>query len=199
MPLYDNAGTERLQYRSTRRRRAAFVIMLAAGFAACERQAEAVDEAAPTVVEAGNCDEGGFLKAELYGSIERRLDWSADDMLCESMLRPDGEGVRLRFTGAAAERRLAIILALPGLERGVTGSEYATVATLTVEGSGRFFSTPNTDTCWTDITEQAFIADDRYDVTGKLYCVAPLGEINGDAAVEIPELTFRGTVAWESK
>lgn len=151
------------------------------------------------VLATGNCGDAGFLTAQLYGSIERRVEWTGQEMLCESMLRPDGQGVRLRFTGATAEHRLAIILALPQLARGATGNEYSTVATLTVEGSGRFFSTPNTDTCWTDVTEQTLIADDRFDIAGKLYCVAPLGEINGDAAVEIPELAFRSSMDWANK
>lgn len=117
------------------------------------------------------------------------------------MLRPEGEGIRLRFTGNAADSELAIILAMPELRRGVAGNESPTVVTLTVEGSGRFFSTPTLGSCWTDIVTHDRIGDsgERYEVSGTLYCVAPLGEINGDAAISIPELNFRGIIDWSTK
>lgn len=172
---------------------------LAAALVACDRPSETADESAPIeVAPASNCGDNAFLGAELYGSIERSLQWSAADIHCESMLRPDGEGVRLRFTGNTANRQLAIILAIPGLERGTTGKELATVATLTVEGSGRFFSTPNLDSCWSDISAQDPIedSDQHYEIAGTLFCVAPLGEVNGDAAISIPRLEFRSIVEW---
>ena len=176
---------------------AGLALFLVAALGACQSADEPAENA--TVVEtASNCEQASFLSAELYGSIERSLGWTAADMRCESMLRPDGQGVRLRFEGTAADRQLAIILALPDLERGRTAKELATITTLTVEGSGRFFSTPNLDSCWTDITAQDAAADggNLYDITGTLYCVAPLGEVNGEAAVSIPELRFRSTIDW---
>ena len=177
----------------------ALTMILSASFAACDQAPENVQKPAPArIISAGACGDNGFMTAELYGSIERSLRWSAADMRCESMVRPDGEGMRLRFTGLAADRQLAIILALPGLEPGRTGKELATVATLTVEGSGRFFSTPNLDSCWSDIDRQDAIEDSgqRYEIAGTLYCVAPLGEVNGEAAISVPELQFRGIIEW---
>lgn len=117
------------------------------------------------------------------------------------MLRPYGEGVRLRFTGDTAGSQIAILLALPELERGEIARETPTIVTLGVEGSGRFFSTPNLQSCWSDIATQDLIEENgnRYDVSGTLYCVAPLGEINGDAAISIPELAFRGVLEWSLK
>ncbi len=166
-----------------------------AALAGCEPPPEA--EEAPPVAEI-TCGDEGFLAAELYGSIEREVNWKASSMQCESMLRPDGEGVRLRFTGETAGRQLAIILALPDLERGMTGEEIPTVATLTVEGSGRFFSTPNLASCWSDIAAHSPLGagEKVHDIQGTLYCVAPLGEVNGEAAISIPQLEFRGIVDW---
>lgn len=169
---------------------------------ACER---ADDEPVPveTAIVAATppgCGADGFLSTELYGSVERNLQWDSSLMHCESMRRPDGQGIRLRLTGDVGEDRIAIILALPGLEPGQAGSEYPTVVTFIVEGSGRFFSTPSLGNCWSDIVRQDRLADtaDRYDLAGTVYCVAPLGEINGDAAISIPELAFRGIVDWSA-
>jgi hypothetical protein len=155
----------------------------------------------PEVVADSNCGNNARLTTELYGSIARQIEWSAAELHCESMLRPEGKGVRLRFTGNAADNQLSIILALPELQRGATAAETPTVVTLTVEGSGRFFTTPTLGSCWSDIVTQELIEDggDTYDISGMLYCVAPLGEINGDAAISIPEMAFRGIVDWNAK
>lgn len=155
----------------------------------------------PEVVVDSGCGDNARLTTELYGSIARQIKWSAEELHCESMLRPEGKGVRLRFTGNAADNRLSIILALPELRRGATGPESPTVVTLTVEGSGRFFTTPTLGSCWSDIVTQDLIEDggDTYNISGTLYCVAPLGEINGDAAISIPEMAFRGIVDWNAK
>ena len=167
---------------------------------ACDRSV--VDEVEPELpaVDQSGCDSPGYLSTQLYGSIARQIQWSHEDLQCESMLRPDGEGVRLRFSGSAADSQLSIILALPELRRADTGPESPTVVTLTVDGSGRFFSTPSSQSCWSDITAHESIPGDgdRYEISGTLYCVAPLGEINGDGAITIPELEFRGIVDWST-
>lgn len=148
-----------------------------------------------------DCGADTYLSTSLYGSIERQIHWADEELHCESMLRPDGKGVRLRFTGKAAGSQLAIILALPDLQPGVAIAESPTVVTLTVEGSGRFFSTPTAEFCWSDIAAQEPIdgSEHQYHISGTLYCVAPLGEINGEAAISIPEMKFRGIVDWSVK
>ncbi|MBT8092904.1 MAG: hypothetical protein KJN77_07705 [Gammaproteobacteria bacterium] len=176
-------------------------ILLLACVGAC--QSESAPPATVATDKADNarsCGEQGFLSATLFGSIERELHWGADELECDNMLRPDGEGIRVRFTGDAANRAVAIILALPDLERGQDGSELPTVVTLTVEGSGRFFSTADLSSCFTDIRAQPVAGQSatQYDARGTMYCVEPLGEINGAAAVSIPKLEFQTRIAWES-
>lgn len=158
------------------------------------------EEEQPSATER-SCGDNGRLSTALYGSIAREINWSADALRCESMLRPDGKGVRLRFIGNISEDDLSIILALPELLPEATDPESPTVVTLTVEGSGRFFTTPTLESCWSDILAQDPIGDSgsRYDISGTLYCVAPLGEINGSAAISIPEMAFRGIVDWNAK
>jgi hypothetical protein len=152
------------------------------------------------VVHERRCGDDGYLSAELFGSIEYKIDWDAHDFNCESMLRPAGAGLRLRFTGSAADREMSIILAVPDLKQGVDGHELPTVVTLTVDGSGRFFSTASLDACFTDISTLAVVNGnaEQYDVRGTLYCVTPLGEINGDAAISIPKMEFQSRVQWEA-
>lgn len=169
--------------------------------AACENgPAEPVPAALPDGPgpAASTCGEKGALQAMLSGAIVAKLDWSDGAVRCESMPRPDAEGVRLRFSGEVGEERLAIIIALPDLDPGETGDEFDSNVTISVEGSGRFFSAPNLDTCWTEIAINEPIEEDSdtYNILGGLTCVTPLGEINGDGFVDIQLLRFSGIANW---
>lgn len=167
---------------------------------ACEPAAVEQPTPSPTFVGSG-CGESGALQTALFGSLETTVSWPGSEMICESMLRPDGQGIRLRFAGDVAGERLTIIIAVPGLRSGEPAVGLPSNMTVTVEGSGRFFSTPNLDSCWTDVNSQTAVSDEQnsYSISGTLYCVSPLGEVNGDAAVSIPELSFTTIVNWEDK
>jgi len=156
--------------------------------------------AAEQEVPAPSCGDRGVLHARFTGAIGAELDWPDDELRCESMPRPDAEGVRLRFSGNVDGQRLAVIIALPGLHAGEAGNEFHSNVTITVEGSGRFFSTPNLDTCWTNITanEPLEESSDTYVVLGELSCVGPLGEINGDGFIDIQLLKFSGIADWST-
>jgi len=155
----------------------------------------------PLAPPTSGCGDAGDAVASLYGSIETHIAWSADDMACDSMQRPNGRGVRLQFVGDASGERLAIIIALPELNREDIAVEVPSNVTVTVEGSGRFFSTSNLDACWTEVISQTKLVDDgdAYALEAILFCISPLGEINGDAAVSIPEFSFSTIVNWNGK
>ena len=156
-----------------------------------------------TAAASRTCGEHGRLQTELFGALVGHLDWSAAELECSGMPRPDGAGARFRFSGqvVGADRRIAIIIALPGLERDAADAELGSKVTLIDEGSGRFFSTWDLDSCWTDITSLVRTDDsgDRFNIGGTLYCVAPLAEVNGDASVSISELIFAGVLDWSDK
>jgi hypothetical protein len=175
-------------------------LLLIAPLVACEPASHAEQAREPVVVDS-SCGENGMLATRLFGGITADIEWSADSVRCESMSRPNSAGIRLRFTGAVDDEQLAFIIALPDLEPGQSGKEFASNVTVTVEGSGRFFSNPNMDSCWTDVmSEEQTAADDgRYTLTGTLYCVTPLGELNGDTAVSVTELSFASIVDWSNK
>ncbi len=149
------------------------------------------------------CGTDGQLQTELYGAVQAVVDWSAGDLDCEGMPRPNGKGARLRFAGIASEidRPIAFIIAIPALERGATAMELVSHVTLIEEGNGRFFGTADIDSCWTDVTSQVALADseDRYTIAGTLYCITALAEMNGDANVSVPELRFTGLIDWSAK
>ncbi len=161
--------------------------------------------AAPTPAAAPppqRCGDSGRLQAELYGAIAGRISWDHSAVECSGMPRPEGRGARLRFAGPldSGDRRVALIIAIPDLERGLTGDELESNVTLIEEGSGRFFSTSTLKNCLTNITDVAATDDsgDRYSISGTLYCVAPLAEVNGTSSVSVGELHFSGLLDWSA-
>lgn len=97
-----------------------------------------------------------------------------------------------------SNKTIAIIIALPDLDPAQTAAELPSNVTVIEEGNGRFFSTPDLDNCWSDITDQRAIDDsgERFTITGTLYCISPLAEVNGASSVSIPELEFSGLIDW---
>lgn len=174
------------------------LLFVAAGLAACSDEPPAAPEPAPPEPVASTCGDLGALQGTLSGAINVNLDWSDQDLLCESMPRPDARGVRIRLSGEIGHERLAVIISLPDLKPGLTGSEVDSVVTIGVDGSGRFFSTANLGTCWVNVTTNAPLAghSNLYNVVGELSCVGPLGEFNGDAFIDIRALRFSGLADW---
>ena len=181
----------------------AVLMLTTAALAGCKPTTRTTLEPAPAAATTlVPCGDAGYLRGRLYGAIPVSLDWSSADLDCEGMPRPSSRGARLRFAGVAAggDLRLAIIIAIPDLERDVAGRELASNVTVIEDGGGRFFSSSDLGNCLTDITimEKLDVDPDRYSIGGKLYCVSPLAEINGDSSVLIPELAFLGLVDWNS-
>lgn len=150
------------------------------------------------------CGADGRLTVELYGSISASIDWRSDALACAGMPRPENEGARVRMSGPLATgdevRTIAFILGLPDLEVGQSGNELPTNVTLIEEGTGRFYSTPDTSGCWTDVRSQLPIGADNdqlYRIEGTLYCISPLAELNGSTSVTFTELNFTGRINWE--
>ena len=152
---------------------------------------------------ASGCDNGGALYTELYGALAGQIEWYLDEMQCEGMPRPNGSGARLRFSGKAGinSTPIAFIIGIPDLERGSDAAELPSNVTVIEESTSRFFSTPDLDSCWTDVEVQWPVedSDSLFRIDGILYCISPLPEVNGDASVSIPELRFSGLLDWGAK
>ena len=152
----------------------------------------------PPPPESGGCGKRGYLRTEFYGEFPGPVDWKAGALDCEGMPRPEGQGARLRFAGQAGDTAIAIIVALPALDRAATARELDSNVTVIEEGSGRFFSTAGLGSCWTDVLEHEGPRDGAnvFFVAGTLYCIAPLAEVNGDSSVTLRELQFGGYIDW---
>ena len=150
--------------------------------------------------QAIGCGEHGMLQATLYGALAGDVSWQAQEMFCEGMPRPDNAGARLRFAGTAGDPAIpiAFIVAIPGLERGVADAELPSVVTVIEEGRGRFFSTPDLSSCWTDVSAQDVIEADSgtFSVDGEIYCISPIPEVQGNTSLSIQEMRFSGFIDW---
>ena len=149
------------------------------------------------------CGPNGAPVTEIYGGVRASIEWDACALECQGMPRPNEEAARLRFADPAitadGERRLALILGLPDLRRGETAKELPTNVTLMEEGTGCFFGTRDAANCWTDIEVHERMQPTEsttYSVSGVLYCVALLAELNGKSNVSFADLTFTGHVSW---
>lgn len=177
------------------------LLALALIAAACKPTVEPKPEpAASAVAPEGACGETGFLRGRIYGAVSASLDWTAEDLRCEGMPRPEGRGVRLRFAGSVDGHPIAIIIAMPELTREASGGEFASNVTLIEEGNARFFNTTGLNACLTGIDAMTPLDDagDRIAVGGSLYCLSPLAEVNGESSVSIPELEFQGLLDWDA-
>jgi hypothetical protein len=163
-----------------------------------------------TEQEPSDCIDGGRLAVEAFGALNSDIDWRDASIRCEGMQRPQGKGARLRFSGeiefAGNAWPLAFILSIPDLERGATADELATRVTLIEEENSRFFSTRETDICWSNVTEQTPLKDSAgtviehyYRISGLTYCVAPIAELNGAASITLSDLKFTGQLHWARK
>ena len=185
---------------------AAIPVLLATLFvAACSDPDPAPERAISALLPASDgretaCAGDSFLRGRLLGAIEADIDWASATISCEGGQRPDGAGARLRFARTSDDGSgLAVIIAIPGLSRRSTGTEFAANVTLILEGEARFFSTQNREACWADLHGNEPVGDHRYAIEGELYCIAPLAEVNGSASVTIDGLDFRGLVEWGSR
>ena len=146
------------------------------------------------------CAATGRLSTRLYGAIDGDISWASADMACEGMPRPNEAGARLRFSGPhpSGDGTLVFIAAIPTLEPELAASELATRLTIIDESRSRFFTSPDFDICWTDIESNEPADNAEHVVSGRIYCITPINEVNGSATVSAADIVFSGRIDWDA-
>lgn len=143
---------------------------------------------------------GGRLVMELSGKFEANIDWGNEGTLCEGGPRPEGDALRLMFK--REDEGLLVVIAITGLDRGMTGSGLLANLTMVREGRGEFYGTLGADACVVDVTENVPepSATDAYRISGAGRCVAPIEAIarEGEVRVAAP-FQFTGIVYWHDE
>jgi hypothetical protein len=148
----------------------------AATDAAALDAAQALCVAAPT----------GSIRARLQGAIDTELDWGAEVPHCLGGLRPQGDGIRLIYKGAApGVGPLLMVLGIAPLKPGESARNVPVNLTVVREGTGQFFATQGDDKCTLDVVSQEPVAGEagRYRLEGRGFCMQPARAVGGDGAV----------------
>ena len=167
----------------------------------------AVQPASPPPPVAEHCLPGdaGFLSMRLRGSIEADVEWRAPELVCTGMPRPDGRGLRLRFSGPLpGSGNLAIVFAAPGLGMGSSARGVPANVTLLDEAGEHIYGTQGDSRCQFDSVKQWALADPSlpshsYQVSARGFCTAPARALDGDGAVLLTRFDFAGLVTYEEE
>jgi hypothetical protein len=140
---------------------------------------------------------GAFLRARLSGVIDAELSWNDRNLSCAGSVRPNDEGIRLRFAAANGEHRLVLLFGISGLKEGQSGKALPTNLTIMREGTGEFYGTQGDNKCTIDdISQQPLqgvpLKLRAYRVTARGFCIQPARALNGDGAILVTRFDFSG-------
>lgn len=165
--------------------------------------AQAAD--APTPAPANSClpDNAGFLSMRLRGSIEADVSWRAPELDCTGMSRPDGRGLRLRFSGRLKDGELSIVFAAPDLAMGVSARGVPVNVTLLDDAGKRIYGTRGDSRCVLDEVQQQSLDSPAlpprsFRVNARGFCTAPARALDGDGAVLLTRFDFAGLVVFSA-
>jgi hypothetical protein len=151
-----------------------------------------------------------FFSARLAGAIDADVHWRGADMQCDGMRRPDGQGLRVTFSGAIDGERLTLVFAAPRLAEGAGGRAVPVNVTLIREG-GHVYSTRGEGKCSLDEVVQAPLARPaatgssgvlrHWRIEARGFCLEPVravaaGAVAADAII-LTTFDFRGQLTWE--
>lgn len=142
--------------------------------------------------------EPGFLEARLRGALEADLDWRGAELDCTGMLRPDGEGLRLRFAGALPDGGMvALVFAAPSLAEGQGARGVPVNVTVLHESASRIYGTRGPDRCVLDEVTQSPLAvvappARAWVVRGRGFCTEPARLVGGSGSVLLARFDFAG-------
>ncbi len=146
--------------------------------------------------------EEGFLSMRLRGSLDADIEWREPQLDCTGMPRPDGQGLRLRFSGPLeGAGELAVVFAAPALGMGVSARGVPVNVTLLDEAGERIYGTQGDGRCVFDEVEQIALADASlpprsFRVTARGFCTAPARALDGEGAVLLTRFDFSGLVTY---
>ena len=161
--------------------------------------APAASEANVACLASGN----GFLRARLNGAITHKIDWGNAGTLCEGMPRPEGGGLRLKFSRPAGKGadRLVIVFGIARIGENESGKTLPANLTVIVEGKTQIFGTQGDDKCLVDRLRSQPLADQNhtrvYRIEAHGFCIQPARALVGKGAILMSTFDFAGQVSFD--
>ncbi|MCP4275514.1 MAG: hypothetical protein GY779_04065 [Gammaproteobacteria bacterium] len=142
-------------------------------------------------------DNDGYLRGQLYGTIQSNLDWHGANMRCDGMQRPGGQGIRLVFDEHLDEDQpgLLIVIGIADAILGQSIKELPANITIINQSNSQFFSTQEQPRCWTTFDEQILLTGttkETWRINGHIYCASALAELTGPGSITLGEIEFSG-------
>ena len=142
----------------------------------------------------------GFLRGRFFGALDLTANWSGTSLACDGMLKPDGRGVRLFFSGdQPGGGRVSLLVVVEGRAEELAGAERPANVTVIDERQDRFFSSAGLGRCWASIDSVTPVgprpggpAGNR--ITGLVYCVGALPSVGDRSSLTLGDLRFAGWV-----
>ncbi len=194
-----------IPFKRRRRQRTVAAVLgavLSASLAAAPRAADTPAAAAPGGAAGGAClaSGDGYLRAQLAGAIDAKIDWPNSGTHCEGEPRSKPPGVRLSFQRSPAGAvDLLFIFGLTGVHEGRPAREIGVNLTLIVQGTDRFFGTLGDSRCTVDSLTQRRLPKTRsYRVEARGFCTQPAHAVRGDGAVLVSTFEFAGLVNYDA-
>jgi hypothetical protein len=146
-----------------------------------------------------DCDIGleGFLRGRLFGDLDASLAWTGTGLRCQGMRKPDGQGIRLYFSGPRPDGApLSVLIGIEGRLEDMVGAERPANITVIDEGTGRFFSSGGPGRCWVRVAAITPLPARRAGqrVEGLAFCVGALPSMSDRGSVTLGDLAFAGIV-----
>lgn len=151
-------------------------------------------------------DDEAFLRARLKGAIDTELSWTGSDLSCAGSVRPNAEGIRLRFasTSRKDEANLVLLFGIAGLKEGEAGKALPANLTIMREGTGEFYGTQGDNKCTIDELRQEPIngipmRERAYRIIARGFCTQPARALNGQGSVLVTRFDFAGRADFVSE
>jgi hypothetical protein len=138
----------------------------------------------------------GYLRAEIAGAVEAKIDWPNAGTRCQGESRAEPSGVRLSFQRAAGGApNLLLVFGVTGVRKGQPASELGVNLTLIVQGTPRIYGTLGDSRCTVDkLTQRPLKEPGAYRIEARGFCTQPAHAVRGKGDVLVSTFEFAGPV-----
>jgi hypothetical protein len=156
---------------------------------------------APAALPASCVESGdGYLRANLGGAIEAKIDWPNSGTRCQGEPKDKPPGVRLSFQRVAAgSPDLLFVFGITGVREGRPARATGVNLTVIVQGTNRIYGTLGDSRCTVDsLTQRPLTPKGSYRVEARGFCTQPAHAVRGNDAILVDTFEFAGLVTYDT-